>query len=339
MAVHFHRLSFAVVFLSQPSLGKIPGIRFSFANANPIAKGNLMHEISEQWLEQINRRMSDAGIPYKQRPFLALQAWSQDRNVPVRFPSEISKRVIEWFYRNSPPQAHHIGALFTGLFYYDVYFWPVVIPLAYGSVRLDPFTSIKEMPEVIQARLRSDTLAHAEFLALWADCLDYGFGRIDISGRGSITGFAAKLLTAANEQLEAMITVLRESRPNSKAMDSGRMATEMFLKGFLAAHANITEHAAKKLGHHLESALRECLNVRPASELSQLQVRIGQFPDVGSRYEGLTYAHADLWNAYGTAQFAGSAVVRSLSDRNMRHTVELALTEHSKKPSADDAAK
>jgi hypothetical protein len=289
-----------------------------------------MHEIPEEWLKQINRKMSDEGVPYIQRPMLAIRAWAMETGVAVRIPSLTSEHVFQWFYRNSAEKAHHIGSLFTGLFYFDVYFWPVNVPLAYGRVRLDPFTSLNAMPESVSARLRTETEAHGDYLALWADCVDYGFGRDDLRGNNAISGFAASLFTAANEHLEATIAVLREKHPNSKAMDSGRMATEIFLKTFLAAHGGLTETGARKLGHNLELALKECLNTRATSELSELQARVGQFPDVGARYEGVTYNDADLWNAYSTAQFAGSAIVRSLSDRNMRRTVELALAEASK---------
>jgi len=34
--------------------------------------------IPEEWLEQINVKMSDAGVPYMQRPMLAIQAWSSE---------------------------------------------------------------------------------------------------------------------------------------------------------------------------------------------------------------------------------------------------------------------
>jgi hypothetical protein len=127
---------------------------------------------------------------------------------------------------------------------------------------------------------------------------------------------------------------MREVRPNSKAMESGRMATEMFLKAFLAAHSGLTEAGAIKISHNLERALRECLAIRPNSELSRLQSQIAWFPSVDSRYEGTTYGHADLWNAYLIAQFAGSALMRSLTDRNMRNTLELALAGHSTKSNA-----
>ncbi len=284
-----------------------------------------MENIPGDWLEQINRRLSDAGVPYKQRPWHAMRAWSLERNIGVRFPSPTSEHIFGWFYRNSPAEAHHIGSLFTGLFYFDVYFWPVDIPIAYGKVKLDPFVSIRAMPDLVKARLRNDKIAHLGYLGLWADCVDYGFGRDDLRGNSAITGFAASLFKAANEQLEATISVLRETRPNSKAMEFGRMATEMFLKSFLAAHVGLTEQEAKKrINHDLELALKECLAARPASELFQLQVRLSQFPDVNARYAGATYSHDQLWSAYGTAQFVGSAVMRSLTDRNMRRTLESA---------------
>ena len=140
-------------------------------------------------------------------------------------------------------------------------------------------------------------------------------------------GFSRQLFLSANSQLKATVTLLLEGTPNPKAMDSARMATEIFLKTFIAAHRGLTEQKAKQIGHDLKAALDECLEIRPQSEIGGLTSRITRFPAIGSRYEGMRYELVELWFAYGTAQFAGSALVRSLTDRNTRREIELRLSE------------
>src|SRR5437867_4982938 len=76
---------------------------------NQFSREQDMENIPEDWLEEINRRLSDAGVPYKQRPWHAMRAWSLERNIGVCFPSPTSEHIFGWFYRNSPPEAHHIG--------------------------------------------------------------------------------------------------------------------------------------------------------------------------------------------------------------------------------------
>jgi hypothetical protein len=288
-----------------------------------------MFEIPESWLELINRKMSAEGVPYIQRPFRALLDWTREHKIAIRHDSETAKKVFEWFYRNSPQAAHFVGALYTGLFYYDVYFWPVAIPIAYGTVSLDPFTSLNTMPETIKSQMRIDRAVWIEYISLWADCVDYGFGRDDIAKIGLPGSFAQELLASADYQLDATVSTLREKHPNSGAMESARMATEMFLKAFLAAHDGLSESGAIDIRHNLNTALGMAVKVRGGSELARLQNRISRFADVSARYRGIIYDPTELWFANATAQFAGSAVVRSLTDRDARRSMEQKLAKGS----------
>jgi hypothetical protein len=71
------------------------------------------------------------------------------------------------------------------------------------------------------------------------DLLDYGYGMDDLRHGGGLSGFAAKLVTSADRELRATVQLLTDTsqRPNAKAIESARMAAEMFLKGYLAKHA------------------------------------------------------------------------------------------------------
>src|SRR6202035_878806 len=122
-------------------------------------------------------------------------------------------------YQNSPPESHHIGSLFTGVFYYDVYFWPVSVPIIYGTVNIEAFDGLTTMPDSVKARLRNDVATGIEYYALWADCVDYGFGRDEIRKRSTLSAFAGQLFSAADSQLDATITLLQQGQPNSKAME------------------------------------------------------------------------------------------------------------------------
>jgi hypothetical protein len=277
------------------------------------------------WLEAFNRKCSDQDIAYRTRPFLALRAWSLENTIAVGLNSETSKQIFDWFYRNSPPESHHLGPLYTGIFYYDVYFWPIDVPIAYGTITLDAFDALTTMPDPVKERLRGDVPTGIEYYACWADCVDYALGRDDIRKQSGLSEFAGQLFTAADAQLTATVTLLRERSPNSKAMETARMATEIFLKAYLASHVGLTEQAARKLSHNLEEAVQECGKVSSTSEMRNLSGRVTAFPAVGSRYEGRIHPLGELWYAYGTAQFAASAFARSLTDRGMRDTIEASL--------------
>src|SRR5579872_3899250 len=94
-------------------------------------------EIPDEWLELQNQRMGDEGVPYPRRPFKAIENWTLENGCSISFPSPTADRVFSWFESHSPKGAHAIGAMFTGAFYFDAYFWKVPIPIAYGTVKIN----------------------------------------------------------------------------------------------------------------------------------------------------------------------------------------------------------
>ncbi len=281
-------------------------------------------EITEEWLQKFNESAAAAEMLYHQRPFHALLAWTEENRCSIVFGSPVHDRVDAWFRHRSPPRAHDIGALFTGVYFYDGHCWGIPMPLIYGSVRLDPWASLVGMPEAVLAKLKRERAGWVDFFSIWADCIDYGFGRDDVLATAP-KEFPKQLFASANQQLEATVSLLLEKVPNPKAMECARLAVEMFLKSFIGFQQGISERQAKEIGHDLGRALKECLSVRPSSELARLEPRLAEFPPVGARYQADHYQRYELWSAYGTAQFAGSALVRSITNRNMRKQMEDAL--------------
>jgi hypothetical protein len=290
-----------------------------------LVEPNLVHtcssEVPEAWLEKFNQGAAAAEMPYHQRPSHALLVWTEENRCSIVFGSPIHERVEAWFRSHSPAHAHEIGSLFKGVYFYDGHCWPLAIPIAYGSVHFDPFASLVGMPGTVIASLKRDRHVWVDYVSIWADCVDYGFGRDDVLATAQ-NGFPKQLFASGNQQLDATVSLLLEKVPNPKAMESARLALEMFLKSFVGFHRGIGEREAKLIGHDLDRGLKNCLLICPSSELVQIQPRFSRFPPMGARYEGKRYQRSELWFAYGTAQFAGSALVRSLTDRNVRKQVE-----------------
>lgn len=277
--------------------------------------------IPETWLTAVNRKMGQAGILYSQRPFEAIRQWAEENHCSMSFPSPEAKAVFEWFEANSPQGAHAIGALFTATFFFDSYFWKVAIPHAYGKVCMNVFDCIEAMPDSVKQELMASRKMQVEYCALWVDAMDYAYGLDDLRHGGGLSGFAARLVTSADRELRATVHLLTDTsqRPNAKAMESARMAAEMFLKGHLAKHAGLVEaDAQRKFGHNLVRLAEECATASPKGEFDQLGERLSIFPEVGARYEGNTYSPEMLWAAYCLAQVCGISFVRSVTDRDSR---------------------
>lgn len=281
-----------------------------------------MYELTDEWLEKINEEFKREDVPHKQRPWRARSAWAKHTGLPVSLGDEVVTKIFAWFEENTKAGSQYTGYMYTGALYYDSCFWPVLIPVVFGEVWLKARDALKTMPPPILARLCGDRNDAAQYTSLFAACLDYGFGIEELSKDKAVGGFTRELLTSGDQQLNAAVTLLLEDRPNSKAMESARMAAEMFLKAFLAAKAGLTDvDARKRIGHNLETALNECLAVDAKSELQAVRPDLQRFPDVGDRYKGTERAPSELWVAYSAAQFIATTVVRALTGRDSRQTM------------------
>lgn len=281
-----------------------------------------MVELTNDWLERINDRFRQEDVPYKQRPWMAWMEWSQYAGVSTSLGDEDVKKIFQWFEKNTIAHSQYIGPMYIGAFYYDSAFWPVFIPVVFGQVKLTAADSLKTMPDSIKARLIKNKPEFMEFVLFWTACIDFGFGIGELAGSQKTDVFARELLVSGNQQLSATVTLLREETPNPKAIESARMATEMFLKAFLVCKAGLTEQEAKqKIGHDLVKALDRCLIIDPNLELVAVRPELGCFPEIGERYKGTAKRPGHLWHGYGVAQFTGATVVRSLTGRDVRKTI------------------
>lgn len=281
-----------------------------------------MDEPTDDWLERINDHYRKDNVPYKQRPWMARMEWSQYAGTSTSLGDQDVKKIFQWFEENTIAHSQYIGSMYIGTFYYESAFWPVFIPFVAGRVKLNAADSLKTMPDSIKARLMKSKPELMEFVHFWAACLDYGFGIEELTGSQTTDVFARELLASGNQQLSATVTLLREEFPNPKAIESARIATEVFLKAFLACKAGLTEKEAKdKIGHDLVKALDTCLTIDPKLEISAVRAELGCFPEIGERYKGTSKRPGHLWHGYGVAQFTGSTIVRSLTGRDVRKTL------------------
>lgn len=277
-------------------------------------------EIPEDWLERLNRKMGEDGVPHIRRPFEAIGIWTKDNGCSMRHDSPTAKAVFQWFKARSPEGAHALGSLFTGVYFFDAYFWKVSVPVAYGTVQLNALDQILELPKSLREQFLADRLLLTDYMALWVDAMDYGYGMEDIRGGRKLAGFAAELAASGDQGLRATVRLLTESRQASpKAMESAALATEIFLKAYLAAHAGLTESEAKtRLYHNLSKAADECKRTGGSVEFDQIANMSSVFPPLGERYKGSGYDNRTLWLAYCVLQFTAVTFTRSLTDRDSR---------------------
>lgn len=280
---------------------------------------NLDKEL-EEWLTSLNQGFRTRGVSVGKRPFLAIMQYAQDFNIQgLSFNSDAARAIDDWFTSNTKPEAHHIGSLFTSVFYYDTCFWPVDIFRTPGRIRLDSLSSLQSMPESLKKEMMSVPTDAWNYAIAWAHSLDYAYGFDDM--RKTIISaehdYALSLLKNADRELRAATSQLLEPRPNSKAAMSCRMATEIFLKAFLVIKTKVTKKELKKeIGHNLNKSLSKIRNLDPDHQLLAVEPTISIFPAIDDRYTGEELSSNTLWEAYFTTMHVASAVTRSFTDRN-----------------------
>lgn len=272
--------------------------------------------LTEDWLNKLNKEFREAGIEQPRRPWVAIQRYSAEFNTSVDLTSGLAKKIFEWFAAHSKPGAHQIGNLYESVYFYDSAFWPVSIPIGYGTFKLNVLESLDQMPKHISTELWSDRKQAWDYSLFWADCVDYGFGLDDLTKDDTLNKFGMRLLLSGDQELRAAISILKQPRPDSRAILNCRMAVEIFLKAFIALKVGLTENQAVAIGHNLNKGFDKFIEVSGFTHWKPVRDRLSIFPEVRARYEPQEVPLNLLWEGFTIAQSLGVTSIREHTDRN-----------------------
>ncbi len=153
------------------------------------------------WLSAVNQRYSAEGVPHKARPFEALSDFTREHNCSIAMDTPLARSIFDWFYQYSPPGVHQMGAFYTGVYLYDTAYWPVRIPFVFGQVKVDALGCLETMPVHIKMHLGSSVRDVSMYIDHWVNCLDYGYGKVDLTNGIQLQLGALKFFGAANAEL------------------------------------------------------------------------------------------------------------------------------------------
>ena len=273
------------------------------------------------WLSAANRRYGDEGIPHKGRPFQAMSDFTREHNCTLAMDDPLAKQVFDWFYEHSPPGAHHVGSVYTGVHLYDTAFWPVHVPLIFGQVSVNALDCLESMPVQIKKVLETNHRDIWTYVIHWVNCMDYGYGQMDLSGATQLQPRALKFFSAAHFELVGANAQLLDSRPNVKAILGMRMATEIFLKTVLVQERNLTDGQLMKISHKLEDAANACAETTNEKVFEEIGKRASLYPPVSARYDDTEWSNTRVWQAATLTQLTGATVTRLYTDRDMRASI------------------
>jgi hypothetical protein len=276
--------------------------------------------VLDAWLNSTNARYRAEEVPPRQRPFRALSDFSREFKYAFLIDSPIANSITDWFYKNSAPGAHAIGSRFTGAYFFDAYFWPLHIPIGYGSrLPIDVFDCLKTMPQPVKELVHQSPQDLWNLVLYWADCIDYGYGIDDIRKLGKFNEKALTFINNGDQELTGAIAQLILPRPNLKAILALRLACEIFLKALLIQERNLTDDSQlKKLSHKIEGIAAECFEETNIPEFDVVRNSADVFPPVSDRYDGTERKLSEVWDALCVTQIAATAVIRRYTDRDMR---------------------
>jgi hypothetical protein len=280
--------------------------------------GHETMKITEEYLVRINEQYREKEIPPIQRPFRALSHISREFSCSISFSSPIANQVFDWFAKNSKPGSHAIGSLFTGAFYYDACFWPLSVPIGYGTFRLNALNGLDTMPDSIKSSLMSDHKAATALGLYWADCIDYAYGVDELTKSSRLSPKALSFIESGHHEFIGALSQLTTHRPNTKAILNLRMASEIFLKAFLIQERSLGDAELKKMSHKITEIAAECEKTSPIKEFGLIKSKAHVYPDVSTRYEGANWTPAEVWTALCLTQVAATAVIRFYTGSDLR---------------------
>lgn len=251
------------------------------------------------------------------RPWEAIRQYSQENRVDVDISSDIATQIFDWFEAQSKTGAHEAGSFFESVYFFDAQFWKVSIPIVFGTVRLDALDSLDQMPETIKKEMVSDENHARNYVAFWADCVDYGFGLDDMKSVAGLDKFGKELLMSGDQELRAAVNILGHSRPRPRSILTSRMAVEIFFKAYIALKRGLTERQARSIGHDLNRGFDEFIEVSGYDDSEIVRDTLAVFPQIRERYESQDISPQTLWDGFSLAQSLGSIIVREFTDRNI----------------------
>jgi hypothetical protein len=220
------------------------------------------------------------------------------------------------------PSDLHIPPMHVGAFMFRDVFFPLRIPLIYGSPAINPVDFLTDLPDIPKRWLFDNKQTGLVFFDQVIDLMDFAYGLDDLEKIGKLPDKTVEWWYLAKQQLEAAAATVLGSFNKYAVIQNCCISTELMLKGGLLAKGIDEKTLASKkqgYGHNLENLVDKAAHHLPALDRETLIFIAQQFPDyVESRYEAKNFSRSDLGKFLMNAQFISGEVLRQFSDRNFR---------------------
>lgn len=216
----------------------------------------------------------------------------------------------------------HIPPLHVGAFMFRDVFFPLRIPVIYGSPAINPVDFLADIPETQKRWLFTDKQSGLAFFDQVIDLMDFVYGLNDLEKTGQLPDKTVEWWYLAKQQLEAAAATVLGSFNKHAVIQNCCISTELLLKGALIAKGIDEKTLASKkhgYGHNLEKLVDKTAGQLPNFDTATVLLVVKQLPDyVKSRYVANDFSRLVLGSFLMNTQFIGGEILRHFSDRSFR---------------------
>jgi hypothetical protein len=216
----------------------------------------------------------------------------------------------------------HMPPMYVGAFMFRDVFFPLRIPLIYGSPAINPVDFLIDVPDLPKRWLFDDQKTGSAFFDQVIDLMDFVYGLDDVEKIGQLPDKTVEWWYLAKQQLQAAAATVLGSFNKYAVIQNCCISTELILKGALMARG-VDEKTLgnQKLGygHNLENLVNKTAQHISNLDQNNLLFVVKQLPDyVESRYEAKNFSRLDLGKFLMNTQFISGEILRQFSNRNFR---------------------
>jgi hypothetical protein len=206
-----------------------------------------------------------------------------------------------------------------GTFMYRDTFARVSVPVAFGTVRIDPLQHIA-LPPLHLRRLATDPTWRVYYYDQFTDLFDFGWGLSELGHDRPANDQAKTFFGLAHFQIQAAAAIVSGAYDFRGAVQSALLGTELSLKAGLAAHGvSTTELKSRELGHNLVVLAERLARFEARWDPVRVLGVLADFPAyVPNRYAAEQPSRTELGAILMGAQYVAAEVMRLFSSRDFR---------------------
>jgi hypothetical protein len=264
-----------------------------------------------------------AGEDPKQRAFMTIRRVMQQLRpggyvlAGIGAPPEIDRiqGIIHNLYR---PQDISVGGVHMGAFMFRDVFARLSVPIGFGTFRLDPLEHV-DLSNTQKDWLRTRPADYAMLCDQFLDIFDFGYGLMDLGHTRKVGKDCHTFMGLAHFQLQAAAATIAGAYDLRGAVQSALLATELALKGGLAANGVSADTLKLDFGHQHSKMAAALAELEPAFDVRRVARVLGGFPAfVPNRYSADQPGRIETGHIVMGAQYAAAEVMRLLTNRDLR---------------------